>query len=84
MTNKLNHADGPKAAIALVTLARTHKGNPDKFADAVHTLLDYYIRELDGPELATMTQTLVILAANPTSDDELQAFARRLEIENPT
>jgi hypothetical protein len=81
---KLNHADGPKAAVALVTLARTHKGNPELFADAVHALLEYYINELPGADLATMTQTLVILAANPTSDEELQMFARKLEIENPT
>ena len=81
---KLNHADGPKAAVALVTLARTHKENPERYADAVHALLQYYINELDGPELAVMTQTLVILAANPTSDEELKQFARRLEIENLT
>ena len=76
---QLEHKEGAKAAVALVTLARSINGQPERFADELYKLMVQYIKELTPAELAVMTNTLVILAANPTSDGDLTAFARRVE-----
>ena len=80
-TSITNHG-GAKAAVALVTLTRSLKGNPQRFATELDTLLDFYIKELTGAELAVMTCTLTILAANAVDEAGLQDFAARIEAEN--
>ena len=77
---QLEHKEGAKAAVALVTLARSINGKqPERFADELYKLMIQYIQELTPAELAVMTNTLVILAANPTSEGDLAAFARSVE-----
>ena len=79
MNNKIENHGGAKAAVALVTLTRSLKGNPERFATELDTLLNFYIKELTGAELAVMTCTLTILAANTVDEAELQNFAARIE-----
>ena len=77
---QLEHKEGAKAAVALVTLARSINGKqPERFADELYKLMVHYIKELTPAELAVMTNTLVILAANPTSEGDLAVFAHRVE-----
>lgn len=79
MDNKITNNGGAKAAIALVTLTRSLKGNPKRFAKELDELLDFYIKELTGAELAVMTCTLTLLAANAVDEAGLQDFAARIE-----
>jgi len=79
MDTKIENHGGAKAAVALVTLTRSLKGNPERFATELDTLLNYYIKELTGAELAVMTCTLTILAANAVDEAGLQDFAARIE-----
>ena len=79
MDNKIENHGGAKAAVALVTLTRSLKGNPERFATEIDTLLNFYIKELTGAELAVMTCTLTILAANAVDEVGLQDFASRIE-----
>ena len=75
---ELHHAEGVRAAIALITLAR-EKGAASEAAEKVETLMNYYIDELTPSELAVMTYTLVILAANPIDSNELRDLANKLQ-----
>jgi uncharacterized protein YpuA (DUF1002 family) len=75
---KLEHPAGFTAAVALVTLARATRDNPEKFADQVDKLLNEYVIELDGNELKMLVHSLTVLAANPTSDEELKRMAQEI------
>lgn len=77
--DNLNHPNGVRAAIALTTLVRTLRKNPNRMADELERLMRSYIEDLNPAELSTMVYTLAILAADPISADDLQEVAKRLE-----
>jgi len=78
MAIKLEHPGGPKAAVALVTLARSLRGNTEQYADELDSLLRTYVHELDGPELTLMCHTLIALASANVTDEQLTSFASDL------
>lgn len=70
-----------KGAIALVTLTRSLKVNPEKLSSELDAHLKYYVNELTGEELAVMMCTLTILAAGSVSSEEMIEFAAYVERE---
>lgn len=77
MSIELKHPGGPKAAVALVTLARSLRGT-ERYADELDVLLRTYVHELDGPELTMMCHTLIALASAHVTDEQLTSFASDL------
>jgi len=60
---KIHNPEGAKAAIALVTLAQSLRGNAERYADEMYKLTHDYVTELSASELMVMVQTLIVLAS---------------------
>jgi hypothetical protein len=75
----IHNPEGAKAAVALVTLASSLRGNPDRYADELHKLTQQYVMELSSGELMLMVHTLIILASADSDTGVIQFLAQQLE-----
>jgi hypothetical protein len=76
---KADQVTGSQAAVALVTAVRGRFHDSDNdIAEELDVLLTHYIEDYNPAQLIAMLYTLVVLAANPLDEDELQLFARQL------
>ena len=78
---KIHNPEGAKAAVALVTLAKSLRGNSERYADEMHKLTQDYVMDLSPSELMVMVHTLIVLAAADTEQGTLQFLAQQLQVE---